>query len=94
MEHARVINPSDVRLYYFGSKDVLQTEDERKHRKRKLEQALALTHTQHQQVSFLIQLPTGEILETQSGLLDYADGFVVIRGGYVVPVRAIVDVAV
>lgn len=94
MENARVINPSDVRLYYFGSKDVLKTEDERKHRKRKLERAMALTHAQQQQISFLIQLPTGEILETQSGLLDYTDGFVVIRGGYVVPVGAIVDVAI
>jgi len=94
MENTRVINPSDVRLYYFGSKDVLKTEDERKHRKRKLERALALTHAAQQQVSFLIQLPTGEILQTQSGLLDYTDGFVVIRGGYVVPVGAIVDIAI
>ena len=34
MKDARVINPSDIRLFYFGSKDVLTNSEEKEIRKR------------------------------------------------------------
>jgi len=92
MKNARAINPSDIRLYYFGSKDVLNEVEERLNRKRKLERAMVLTNCEHQSINILMQLPSGETLEIQSSLIDYAEDFVLVKGGYAIPVSAIVDV--
>ena len=92
MKEARIISPSDIRLYYFGSKDVLSQPNERESRSRKLKRAMVLSNCEHQSISIYIQLPTGETLETQSDLVDYAEDFVIVRGGYAIPVSAIVDV--
>lgn len=90
--NARVINPSDIRLYYFGSKDVLSEAEERARRKHKLERAMILTNCEQHSISIIMKLPSGETVETQSSLIGYADDFVVVRGGYAIPVSAIVDV--
>jgi len=94
MKDARIISPSDIRLYYFGSKDVLSQPNERESRSRKLRQAMVLSNYEHQAVSIYIQLPTGETLETRSDQLDFAEDFVIVGGGYAIPVSAIVDVEV
>lgn len=92
MENVRVINPSEVRLYNFGTRDVLQLQNERDSRNQKLNRAMLLTHCEHLNISIFIRLPNGEMLETQSDVIDYADDFVVVKGGYVIPVRAITDI--
>jgi hypothetical protein len=92
MENTRIINPSDVRLYNFGTSDVLQQQNERDTRTQKLTRAMLLTHCEHLIISIFIRLPNGEMLETQSDVIDYADDFVVVKGGYVIPVRAITDI--
>lgn len=94
MRDARFISPSDVRLYYFGSKDVLSQPNERESRERKLKRAMVLTNSAHQAISIYIQLPTGERLETQSDLVTYTDtdNYVIVKGGYTIPVSAIVDI--
>jgi hypothetical protein len=92
MENVRIINPSDVRLYNFGTRDVLQLQNERDNRNHKLNRAMLLTHCEHLIISIFIRLPNGEMLETQSDVIDYADDFVVVKGGYVIPVRAITDI--
>ena len=94
MRDARIISPSDIRLYYFGSKDVLSQPNERESRSRKLKQAMVLSNYEHQPISIYIQLPTGETLETQSDHVDFAGDFVIVRGGYAIPVSAIIDVDV
>ena len=92
MKNARVINPSDVRLFYFGTKDVLENPTEKDERKRKLERAIILSNCEHLPISLFLQLPNGDTLETQSDVVDYADDFVVIKGGFTIPVAAIIDV--
>ena len=95
MENARVINPSDVRMFYFGSKDVLTQSHERETRKQKIKRAVSLTNNvSHQPINILIKLPTGETVQTQSDSLDCADDVVVVRGGHTIPIMAILDVAV
>jgi hypothetical protein len=39
-----------------------------------------------------MKLPNGEMLETESDVVDFADDFVVLKGGYYIPVWAILDV--
>jgi hypothetical protein len=94
MKDARVINPSDIRLFYFGSKDVLSNNEEKEIRKNKLERAMILSNCEHISISLYLKLPNGDKLETESDLVDYADDFVILKGGYCIPVWAIFDVDV
>jgi hypothetical protein len=92
MKNTRFINPSDITTYHFGSQDVLTDNDEKEARKHKLERAIILSNCEHVPISLYLQLPNGERLETESDVVDYADDIVVLKGGYYVPVWAILDV--
>jgi len=92
MKDAKMINPSDIANLYFGAKDVLTNSDEKEARKHKLERAMILSNCEHVPVSLYMRLPNGDTLETESDLVDYADDFVVLKGGIFVPVWAILDV--
>lgn len=92
MKNSRIISPSDVRLYYFGSKDVLLSSDEKENRKMKLRRAAARTSNVGTPISIYLKLPTGETLETHSDSLDFTDDFVIIKGGFTVPMGAVLDV--
>ena len=92
MENSRIISPSDVRLYYFGSKDVLASIDEKENRKRKLQRAVAMTHSARSPIVIYLKLPSGETLETHSDSFDFTDDFVIIKGGFAIPLGAVLDV--
>ena len=94
MRGARLIHPSDLRLLYFGSKDVLKENEEKEWRASKLQRAMIISNCEHVPISVYMQLPNGEVIETESDLIDYADDFVILKGGYHVPVSAIFDVGV
>ena len=53
---------------------------------------MMISNCEHVPISLYMQLPNGEKLETESDLIDYADDFVILRGGFYIPVRAILDV--
>jgi hypothetical protein len=80
MRNARMINPSDIRMFYFGSQDVLTNNDEKEERKHKLERAMILSNVEHIPISLYMRLPNGETLETESDVIDYADDVVVLKG--------------
>jgi len=92
MKDTRFISPSDVRLYYFGSKDVLASTDEKEDRRKKLERARAMVSVMRTSISIFLKLPTGETLETHSDSFAFKDEFVIIKGGFAIPLGAIVDV--
>ncbi len=92
MKDARVIYPSDIRLFYFGSKDVLNNKDEMEARRTKLHRARLISHVEHIPISLYLRLPNGENLETESDVIDFADDFVILKGGVCIPIRAILDV--
>lgn len=93
MKDSRYINPSDVRLYYFGGKDVLTSADEREDRTRKLYEAVSTTRQENTCISIYIKLPSGETIETQSNLIHYTGGdAVILKGGFTIPVGAILHV--
>ena len=66
MRNARIINPSDIRMFYFGSQDVLTNNDEKEERKHKLERAMIISNCDHVPISLYMRLPNGETLETES----------------------------
>ena len=94
MKNTRVINPSDIKLFHFGSQDVLTNNVQKEERKNKLERAMILTNCEHIPISLYMRLPTGETLETESDVVDYAGDVVVLKGGFHIPVWAILDVDV
>ena len=90
--NVRKINPEEIVSVHFSHTDVLPNRAEKEARDIKLHKAVALSNLEHQDVGIILQLDTGEVIETYSTLVDYADDFVVIKGGYFIPVWAIVDV--
>ena len=94
MKGARIINPSDIDLLHFGMHDVLTDNEEKEARKHKLERAMIITNVEHIPVSLYMRLPSGETLETESEVVDFADDVVLLKGGYYIPVWAILDVDV
>jgi hypothetical protein len=90
--NVRKINPEEIISVHFPRADVLQTNQLKNERDLKLHKAVALSNLEHQDVGIVLQLDTGEVIETYSTLVDYADDFVVLKGGYFIPVWAIVDV--
>lgn len=92
MKDARFISPSDVRLYYFGSKDVLLSAFEKENRQKKLQRAAILSTDTGTYVNLYIKLPNGDTLETCSDSIAFFEDFVVLRGGFTIPIWAIIDV--
>lgn len=92
MKNTRVINPSDIKMFHFGSQDVLTDNDEKEARKHKLERAVIISNCEHVPISLYMRLPNGETLETESDVVDFADDVVLLKGGYFIPVWAILDV--
>ena len=91
-----MILPSDTRMIYFGTKDVLDNHEEKEARRSKLQRAVRITNKPEQTpISIYLRLPNGETVETQSDILNYdrdRDDIVIIKGGHFIPVYAILDV--
>jgi hypothetical protein len=79
-------------MFYFGAQDVLTDVAEKEARKHKLERAMILSNCEHVPISLYLRLPNGETLETESDVIDFADDVVLLKGGYYIPLRAILDV--
>jgi hypothetical protein len=94
MKNARIIEPSDLMQLHFGSQDVLTNKDDQEERKHKLKRAMIISNSEHVPICLYMRLPNGETLETESDVVDYADDVVLLKGGYYIPVWAIIDVDV
>lgn len=94
MKNAKFINPCDINTFHFGNQDVLSNKDEKEARRHKLERAMIISNSEHVPINIYMRLPNGETLETESDVVDYADDVVLLKGGYFIPVWAILDVDV
>jgi hypothetical protein len=82
----------EIKAAHFASREVLMDEDERKERFRKLIKAVIISHVEHEDVGIVIKLDTGEMIETYCNLIDFADDYVMLKGGTVIPLTSIVDI--
>jgi hypothetical protein len=94
MKNAKFINPWDINMFHFGHQDVLNNSDEKEARRHKLERAMIISNCEHVPISLYLRLPNGDTIETESDVVDYADDVVLLKGGYFIPVCAILDVDV
>jgi hypothetical protein len=92
--NAKKVTLEELRLQRFANEEVLKTFDERFERQHKLRTAMSLTNMDHEKISLIVMLANGELIEIISDLIDYEDDFVEIRGGFGIPLKAIVDVGV
>jgi hypothetical protein len=92
--NARNLSLDEIRLQKFPKEDVLGTFEERFEREQRLKSAMALTNADHEPISLFVKLADGEVVEVRSNLIDFEDEFVEVRGGFGIPLRAIVDVGV
>lgn len=92
--NAKKVTLEEIRHQHFAADDVLTTFDDRFERQHKLRTAMALTNTDHENISLFVKLANGDLVEISSDLIDYEDDFVEIRGGIGIPLKAIVDVGV
>jgi N-acetylglutamate synthase/N-acetylornithine aminotransferase len=91
---ARRVQLYDMAQLQFAGTEVLHSEKERREREHKLKTAMMLTNSEHEEISLFVQLADGEIVEVVSSLIDLEGDYVEVRGGYDIPVRAIVNVGV
>ena len=82
----------ELRQQHFAQEDVLQTFEERFERGHKLRTAMALTNEYHEDIALVVKLANGETVEISSNMIDFEDDYVEIKGGFGIPVTAIVNV--
>ncbi len=90
--NVRKIEPEGMKAEHFTKHDVLRDEEARRDRIRKLIKAVVISHNEHEEVGIVIKLESGEVIETYSNLIDFADDYAMITGGTVIPLISIVDV--
>lgn len=90
--NVRKIGLEEMKKAHFAKREVLRDEEERRERLRKLFKAVVLSHVEHEDVGIVIKLDTGEIIETYCNLIDFADDYVMLKGGTVIPLTSIVDI--
>ncbi len=89
--NCRRISLEIIPSLHFTKFDMLLP-DERREREHQLVSATALTMSDHEEVRLVLQLADGENVEVVSNLIDYEGDFVELKGGYTIPIRAIVKV--
>jgi hypothetical protein len=90
--NVRQIDSEKMKNEHFTHSAVVIREDDRVALIGKLLRAVILSHREHQMIGIVIKLESGEIIETFCDHIDFAEDFVMIKGGATIPVKAIVDV--
>jgi ribonuclease BN (tRNA processing enzyme) len=88
----RKITLDELRYQQFPVDDVLETFEERFERGHKLRAAMALTNEYHEEIPLMVRLANGDTVEISSSMIDYEDDYVEVKGGFGIPLKAIVDV--
>lgn len=90
--NVRKVEVNEMKVAHFTRREVLESEDARMERIRKLLRAVVLSHIEHNDVGIVMKLDNDEVIETYCDLIDFAGDYVMIKGGTVIPLISIVDV--
>ena len=90
--NVRKVEVNEMKVAHFTKREVLESEDARMERIRKLLRAVVLSHIEHNDVGIVIKLDNDEVIETYCDLIDFGGDYVMIKGGTVIPLISIVDV--
>ena len=90
--NVRKVEVNEMKVAHFTKREVLESEDARMERIRKLLRAVVLSHIEHNDVGIVIKLDNDEVIERYCDLIDFGGDYVMIKGGTVIPLISIVDV--
>lgn len=90
--NVRKITPEEVPFMHFTNNEVLHDFNDRIERNWKLHKAVALSNIDHLDIGLVAKLDSGEVVETYTSLVDYADDYIEIKGGYFIPLHAVLEI--
>lgn len=88
------MTPAEIAKEHFPIHDVLHDENERKIRRHDLNTAVAETQLDHDDIGLIVQLASGESVEVMCNFIEMGEDFVELKGGHIIPVRAIEKVEI
>lgn len=94
MSTYRLLELSEIPNVHFAHDDVLESFEERYDRDHKLRSAMAQSNTDHDPITLIAKLDSGEVVQISSKMIDYGGNFVEVMGGYDIPVKAIVNIEI
>lgn len=92
MLNLRKIELNDLKSLFFIERDILINPDAKKRRNAQLQRAMTLSNLEHHTTGLVLALFSGELVEAFSDFVECTEDFVQLKGGVMIPVRAIVDV--
>lgn len=90
----RTISLDELKKCKFPAHDVLTSEEDRQLRSHDLRSAMAFTNIEHDEVGLIIQLADGEQVECLADFIEFEGNLVEFKGGYAIPVKAILKVEI
>lgn len=88
------MTPQELSTEHFSMHDVLKKEEERQIRKHDLFTAMNETNQDHDDIGLIVHLATGERVEVMSNFIELSGDFVELKGGCIIPVKAIEKVEI
>lgn len=88
------MTPAELTGKHFTRVDVYTDPPSRASRKHQLESATSETNQDHDEIGLWIRLSDGTTVEVFSNFIELAGDFVELKGGCIVPVKAIVKVEI
>ena len=92
MVNLKKLDLTEIKSVFFIERDILVNIEARKSRLQKLYKAMSLSHLEHQSIGIVTALFNGEVVEVFSDFIECTEDFVQLKGGVIIPMRAIVDV--
>ena len=87
-----VINKEDVPNYHFVSYDVLDSDDERHHRKSELDKAMILGNSEHVKIKIFFMTVEG-LKEVETTVWAATSESISLKGGIHIPIHSISKIA-
>jgi len=93
-QKVKTITLGELSKKHFTLEDVLTNEADREKRKHKLEAATTETNEDHDDIGLWIRLRDGQTVQVFSNFIDLEGEYVELRGGCVVPLKAVEKVEI
>ncbi len=88
------MTPEELAAQHFAKDDVLTGESARAARSHDLHTATVETYQDHDEISILVRLSNGQKVEVTSNFIELEGEYVELKGGHLIPVRAIEKVEI
>ncbi len=88
------MTPQELSSEHFSFSDVLKNEDDQITRRHDLITAMNETNLDHDDIGIIVHLASGERVEVLCNFIEMSGDFVELKGGCVIPVRAIEKVEI